>query len=618
MTSIMGICDLNNTPSINLKNFKDMTKPISHAGKKDSKPFYDKSITLHARLNTKHTQPVTNKEGTVTIIGDIRCFNKKEINLDDKSDLEICLHLYEKYGEDFIKRVKGVFSFALWDDKSKRLLLYKDRMGTKPLFYYHKNKELVFCSEQKGILKYENYKLDHNPESVRNFLAFRYNYSNNTLFEGIKKIPAGHYLKFSKEGIELKRYYQTIIKEDFTKSESYFTKKLRHLLLKSTEERLEQDEPVAAFMSGGVDSGGVVGLLRQFTDKINTFSVGFAGYGFDELERAKKTAEFYGTTHTEINIKPDIMKEFPKIVWQLDEPMADLATVPNYVMSKHTKDKKMNNVFSGETNDEVWGGYEEYVEVPNRMRFSKLFFPGPIGRKLAPSFISILPKSKFRTLLDHCDRFYDPIRCYNRQANFAEDEEKLYSNDFIKKVDMTSKPKASITKRYINHNTKINKMKNLLLLKSLDNLAVHGYIVKQDRTTRSQGLNLNLPLIDSDIVDFSFTIPFKYKVNRGTEKYIYRQALKGMLPPSLLKRKKRGFDVPTRMWIPELKEHVSTFLDDKTIAKRGLFKKEYINRLTKKINNPNSVENQSLWNLVVLELWFRIYFDGLDPNKKLF
>ena len=630
MSSILGICKLESKSGINQLNFKAMSELLADGGHKDSKIFSDKEISLFARIkkikNSDFSQPIQNENGDITIIGDARCYNKealkKEITekkhkFSTESELEYFLHAYEVYGEEFIIKIKGVFAIAIWDSKIKKLLLYKDRMAVRPLFYYCKGKELVFSSEQKAIINYENYKLDYDPEAVRNFLNFRYNYSNQTLFKGVKKLPAAHYLSFSKDGIKIKKYWSIQVKENYSKSEEQLAKELKALLFNAVKERAISDVPIGAFMSGGVDSGGVAGMLSKFSDNVNTFSVGFAGYGFDELERAKKTAEFFGTKHTEINVTPDIIKDFPKMVWHMDEPMADMATVPNYVMSQHAKKRKIQTVFSGETNDEVWGGYDEYTKIPFRVARSKIMFPFNIGKKVAPKIINALPNCKAKELLDHCDRYYDPIRCYNRMVNFY-DEENLYTDNFKKKVDMTKKPKEEITRRYINENQTRSEMSNSLLLKSLDYLAVHGYIVKQDRMTRSQALELNIPLIDSDIVEFSFTVPFKYKAHKGVEKYLYRQALKELFPPELYKRKKRGFDVPTKMWIPELKEHVLQILDDGTLEKRGIFNKEYMHKLMQKIENPDAVENQDMWNLLVLELWFRIYFDGLDPNKKLF
>ncbi|MBD3249273.1 asparagine synthase (glutamine-hydrolyzing) [Candidatus Woesearchaeota archaeon] len=616
MSSILGICNFDR--NIDKVNFSSMCKALSYSEGKDSKKHIDKGIALFSRVNSIEgldlSQPVYNKDESIVVIGDARCFNKKKLGFEDSSELEVFLKMYEKYGPSFISMIDGIFAIAVWDLNKKKLFLYKDKIAVKPLFYYNDNNLLVFSSEQKAILRYHSYKLDYDREAVRNFLTFRYNYSDDTLFKGIKKIPAGSFLEFSKEGLKIRRYYSTLIKEDNSKSERYLTRRLKELLLDSVEKRLVSDKPVAAFLSGGVDSGGTVGLLKQFTDNIHTYSVGFAGYGFDELKRAKSTADFYSTEHTEINLKPDIMKKFGKIIYALDEPMADLASIPNYVMSEYAQKKGFNIVFSGETNDEVWGGYEEYVEVPNRMKISKLFFPGLIGKKIIPSFISLLPNSKIKTLIDHCDRYYDPIRCYNRQINFY-DEEKLYTSQFKNYVDMSKKPKTEITKRYLKGSGSLN---NRLLLKSIHYLAIHGYMVKADRMTRKFGLDLNMPLIDSSLVDFSFTVPFRYKVKNGTEKYLYRQALKSILPPVLLKRQKRGFNVPTRAWIPELKDHVLHFLDDKTLEKRGIFEKRYIHQLMQKINNPNVVENQDLWNLLVLELWFRIYFDGMDFKKRLF
>jgi len=605
MTSILGVC---NFSEIDLNNFKSMSKLLNHAGDKSS--FYsDKNIALYSRINhikgLDLSQPVFSKDKSIVMVCDGRSFDSK--------DLEIFISMYEKYGEGFVKGIRGVFALAIWDSNKQKLLLYKDKLATKPLFFYHNDKELVFCSEQKGILQYENYKIDYDPEVVRNFLAFRYNYSDRTLFKDIKKVPAGCYIVFSKQGLEVKRYWKVEIYEK-NLSEKYLTKKLRELLNNAIKARLVDDLPVAAFLSGGVDSGGTVGLLRQFTDKIHTHSVGFAGYGFDELKRAKKTAEFYRTNHTEINLEPEVIKEFPKIVYALDEPMADLATIPNYFMSQYAKKNRLKIVFSGETNDEIWGGYEEYVEVPRRLMFSKIFFPGIIGKKIVPLMISLLPNTKFKILADHADRYYDPIRCYNRQVNFC-DEENLYTKEFKEKIDMHRKPKEEITNKYLKGKGSLN---NKLLLKSIDYLAIHGYMVKADRMTRAFGLDMNMPLIDSSIVDFSFKVPFKWKVRHSTEKYLYRQAIKDILPPSLLQRKKRGFNVPTRLWIPELKDHVLHFLDDRTLEKRGIFRKDYIHKLFNKINNPNVVENQDLWNLLVLEIWFRIYFEGMSPKKLLF
>jgi len=621
LAGISGLVDFNG----NIDKFlvKKINDSISHRGP-DGEGFYtDRFVGLGYRklnlLNENENQPVQNENHTIHVVCDGHCYNYDQLKLELEKlghkfntdlDVEVLVHLYEEYSFDFLKKFRGVFALALWDSEKKLLILARDKMGVRPLFYAKVNGKLIFGSEQKCILACRDYDVQVNPDSVRNFLSTRYNYSNETLFKGINKIPIANMLIATRNSTHLKRYWNYVIKETTEKSEQELASELKNLLLDAVKVSLVDGAKIGSYLSGGVDSGGVVGLISQFRNDLHTFSVGFGGYGFDELERAKQTAEHFGTNHHELIIKPNIIKDFPKVIWHMDEPMADLANIPNFEMAKEAKKYGINLVFTGETNDEVWIGYEQapqyqrFVEISNKIpKFIKTNFP---------KWISKLPNSFVKTKLEHLDRFYAPKKCFSRQTVFS-DEYSLFNESFKSKFTHEKKPGEEMADKIFNPNYSMitNFEKNWL-----EYLVPHGYLVKADRTTTANGVEIRFPLIDPNIVEFSFTVPPELKYTKqGVEKYLYRQAMKEILPEFLYKRKKRGFNVPTIKWLPELKEMAGALIDNDIFYRRGYFKQEYIQKLLTKVNNPSKVEDQQLWDLIALEIWHRIYIDKLPLNK---
>src|SRR3989344_1891939 len=363
-----------------------MTSPLNHRGPDGGGYYSDKLVSLgHRRLSIIDLeggkQPITNEDGSVVVIYNGEIYNHKELRkeLESKhkfktnSDTEVLVHLYEEYKEDFINKLNGFFAFALYDSNEKKLILARDRLGIKPLFYMLLGKKLFFASEQKSLLEYKEHKQEVEPNALYNFLMFNYNKSLQTLFRDIKKVPPGYMLVIKDQNIQFKKYWDLSYNRE-SKTENEFSNELLGLLKDSVQKRLMSDVPLGAYVSGGVDSSAVVGLMSSFSkEPVKTFSVGF-NQSDDELKYAKIISDHYQTDHQEIYVDHNDISLLKKIIWYLDEPMSDLATVPVYVMSREAK-KKVTVVLTGEGNDEIWAGYDHFKNHLRLKAFPKIAVP---------------------------------------------------------------------------------------------------------------------------------------------------------------------------------------------------------------------------------------------------
>lgn len=595
---------------------KKMCQVIAHRGPDDDGFFFDENIGLgHRRLSiidlSTGKQPIFNENRNICIIynGEIYNFPELRKELEEKghrfytsTDTEVIVHLYEEEGFFFLKRLRGMFAIALWDADKKCLLLARDPIGIKPLYYTFIGSSLIFASEIKALLECEAVKRRLNIASLDQYLTYRYVPGPSTMFEGIYRMMPGHLILCSKNGSEIVKYWDVPPQSKGVGDEGYYTSMLRKMLKKNVEMELISDVPLGAYLSGGIDSSIIVSLMSRKVDQpVKTFSVGFgAGEPIDELESARLVSEHIGTDHHEIIVRSeDVEKHLPRIIWHLDEPIVDPAIFPTYLLSELAS-RHVKVVLTGEGADELFAGYSDYH---TRLKGEKVrrFLP-PAFRRTATGFLNKSSNSGInlyaRQMLDDTD---DHILWGEL---FDSDEKRELYVDF--KVEKT--PTVGYFKGYTGES--LSKM----LYTDIKTWLPDDLLVKVDKMTMANSIEARVPYLDHTLIEFAMNIPPHLKIKNGVEKYILRRASEDLLPKATLIRKKHGFTVPINDWITKsLETMISNTLSESAIKKRNYFRYNRVKHIIENASNPRY--SHQLWSLFTLELWHKIYIDNIKPDK---
>jgi len=613
MCGICGIYGLGDDALV-----RRMVAAIRHRGPDDSGTYVDDRISLgHARLSIidlseKGRQPMSNEDGNIwlSVNGEIYNFQELRHELEKKghrfysrSDSEVIIHAYEEYGLDFVNRLRGMFALALYDKKRNRLILARDPIGKKPLYYYFDGKQLIFASEIKAILE-AGIRREIDEVALCAYLAYQYSLGERTLFKGVKKLPAGNMLILEPGKLKLQKYWD--IKENIIEaSENYFAEKLRALLEESAKLRMIADVPIGAFLSGGIDSSAVVALARQHVQgEFHTFSVGFET--FSELEHAQVVSQHLDTVHHALTITADMVaQDLTKIAWHYDEPLGDAAIINNYYLSREAR-KHVKVVIAGEGGDELFGGYPYYQ---GGLRYFDLFKLPQQVRKAMKSIIDLIPaRGNIGALGDRVHR----LASYFCQPTFQNAH--MYMTTVLSNAEISYLTKLAcgdIDGMAIVPLKMAGPLNEMLAL-DCKNLLPEKYLMKADKATMANSVEERLPLLDKEIIEYAFSIPPGLKIKHGQEKYILRKAVEELLPPQIIGRKKMGFGTPIVAWLrnESLKEMVLDTLNDGRLIK-DCFKKEAIAQLVGNLQNGaiNTYYKAAVvWTLFVLELWYDMYF----------
>lgn len=611
------------------KNFLNSAlKSIHHRGPDAQGTFYDKKISLgHARLSILDLselgkQPMSNENEDVWITFNGEIYNYKQIKKNlrknhqfkSQTDTEILLHLYEEEGIEMLKKLQGMFAFCIYDSKKQIFFLARDRVGIKPLYYYHFGKKFIFCSEIKGILADSSIKKEVNPDALSSFLIFRANTTSETMFKGIKKLEPGHLIIYNLKTNEIlnKKYWDVEISEE-EQSEKFFIGQLKGLLEDSVHSRLMSDVPYGAYLSGGVDSGTIVSLMSRFSPSpVKTFSVGFEEEAEKETDEAKFLAEKIGTDHRELLINKSSIKHLPEIVYHLDEPMSDPTSIPIYLLSKYAK-KYCTVILTGEGADEIFAGYPQY-------KFMKLHdkFAGKIPKQLkkaAPNLIRKTPSFilnkgfRFASSLGDkgIERFSNFLNSYKKEEQYLEQvsifNEEEQSEIFGKKI------------RFYPDYSRYFKDKNNLItgceLLDFKGPMVEDLLMKLDKNTMAFAVEGRVPFLDYRVVELAFKMPENIKLKGLKDKYILRKSVKGLIPNETLKRKKRHFFVPIDLWLSdELSPLIGDLLSERYINKQGIFKYNYIEKINREFKNSRLFYSRQLWSLLTFQIWYKRFIEN--------
>ena len=564
-------------------------------------------------------QPIHNEDGTIWVVfnGEIYNFEKVKKVLESKghkfytnTDTEVIVHAYEEYGVECLSKFNGMFAFAIFDSNKNQYFLARDRLGIKPLYYYFKDGKFLFGSEIKSILVDSSVERLVDRKALYYYVGYDYVPAPDTIFENIAKVPAGHYLVFDGKSTIVERYWD-ITDFSYTRNDAgYYSKKLRGLLEDSVKLRLVSDVPVGAFLSGGLDSSAIVALMTKMLDKpVKTFSVGFEEETFNECDYARKVSDYLNTDHYEMVCGADLVKDVEEMTKYFDEPLSNISSLPLFLLSKLAR-KHVTITLAGEGADELFGGYDRYI-ASKIDRYYRLF-PGYFRGKFKCLVDFLPPQSRRNGFVNSLRKFVDgaslDVRWHHVRWQVVprvSEDRQLFSSDFlkgIKNVDVFE----PITKYYDVCDSKSDMVREQYV--DINSYLVDNILVKSDRTSMANSLELRVPFLDHNIVEFSAKVPPNMRMANFTKKYVLRKAVVDLLPREIVYRKKQGLMTPIDSWMTnELQSYIVDVLTDAEIYRRGIIRKDYVDMLLKQHLGGRCNNGTRLWTLLNLELWYREY-----------
>ncbi|HEY2990151.1 MAG TPA: asparagine synthase (glutamine-hydrolyzing), partial [Candidatus Binatia bacterium] len=557
-------------------------------------------------------QPVTNEDGSVRVVFNGEIYNFKELRRDlerrghrfyTATDTEVIVHLYEEHGPSCVQKMRGMFTFAVWDERKKTLLLARDRLGVKPLYYTVAGGRLAFASELKAILPLSDVERKLNWQSVSHLFTFLCTSRSDSIIDGVKKLEAGHTLIAGPGQAPLiERYWDVQFNPDSGRSEEYFVERLRELLRESVQLRLVSDVPLGAFLSGGIDSSAVVATMARLTSApVKTFSIGFKEADYNELAHARTVAQRFGTDHYELVLEPNVLNIIDELAWYLDEPFGDPSCIPMYMVSKLASEH-VKVVLSGDGGDELFAGYDRYVVEASdrRYRFPRLL------RKAFDLTAALMPEGmRGRNLLCHysltgAERYLDSVTLFREDS-----KRKLLCREAVEMIDVYAPWRRELEAITQANGNWLSRLQYL----DLKNYLALDILTKVDRMSMAHSIEAREPLLDHRLVEFAATIPDDLKLRRGTTKYIFKQAMRGILPDGIIDRPKRGFAIPLRLWF---KDQLGGFVRDLVLSQkskqRGIFNPRYVEKLLA-LHEKRGDYDLELWLLISVELWCRTFLD---------
>ena len=604
-----------------------MNEAIRHRGPDEDGFYFSDGVGLAMRrlaiIDLKSgQQPIHNQDRTASIVFNGEIYNYRELREQleklghefyTDSDTEAIVHAYDQYGADCPKYLRGMFAFAIWDERTKSLFLARDRVGKKPLLYAELDGELVFGSEFTALLQHPRIGRDVDVEAIHYYLTFICVPAPLTAYRAIRKLEPGHWLLWRGGEIKTERYWQLDFSKKVSLDEEEAGERVVELLREAVRVRLMSEVPLGAFLSGGIDSSAVVALMAQeSSEKIKTFSIGFDEQDFSELHHARRVAEHVGADHHEFIVRPDAMEVLPTLVEHYGEPFADSSAIPSYYVSKETR-AFVTVALNGDGGDECFAGYERYAAMNIAQKYANL--PGALRNGVISNVVNALPGFDTRqNPLRKARRFLaaaslPPVERYLRWVSSFDEAAKqnLYAEGFRQQ---TAKFRtASILEPWFAKANGAGIVDAALLTDTMTYLP-NDLLVKMDIASMTVSLEARSPFLDHHLMEFAASLPEKLKLRRLTTKYLLKRVLKKLVPAENLNRSKMGFGVPIGHWFrgamqPFLRE---TLLSEKALG-RGLFKPEMVRQLIDSHVSVKADHSHRLWTLLMLELWFERFID---------
>lgn len=626
MCGICGIIDYSKNRA-GKERLHEMCSRISHRGPDDEGYFFRSTapnIGLgHRRLSIidlskSGRQPMSNEDGNIWIVMNGEIYNypdlKKELTdkghiFKSSTDTETIIHLYEEYGRECVSRLRGMFAFAIWDDRNRSLFMARDRVGKKPLLYSFSNHAFVFSSEFASILASGLVDKEINRQAIDYYLTFGYVPAPLTIYKNVFKLMPAETLILNDKELLTEKYWDLDYSKKLLISEEEAASEVLRLLRDAVKIRLSSDVPLGAFLSGGIDSSTVVALMSQLSSKkVKTFSIGFKEDDYSELRFARNISKKFGTEHNEFIVKPEALKILPLLVERYGEPYADSSCIPTYYVAKESK-RFVTVALNGDGGDEVFAGYQRYQGVLLAEKF-------PAASKgLIKHIQAALPDSPDpKNILRKCKRFLQgavmPInRRYLRWVSIFDDEKKsgVYSEEFLDTLKVSQG--TSPLDRFLLDSRGGAVLDGLLKADTFTYLP-NDLLVKVDIAAMSNSLEGRSPFLDHKLMEFAARLPVNYKIKGFERKYILKRAISGIVPKENIYRSKMGFGVPVGEWFRnDLKDFLREVLLSKNHLKRGYFKPGSIEGMIKTHVQKKADYSNQLWSLVMLELWHQRFID---------
>ena len=630
MCGIVGIVGFSRDIAVNESLLETMCQVIRHRGPDDQGIYVNGHVGLGMRrlsiidLNTGH-QPISNEDGSIWVIlnGEIYNYLQLRRNLEKnghqfvtQSDTEVIVHLYEEYGRDCVKHLRGMFAAAVWSEQDQELLLMRDRIGQKPLFYTIQDSYLLFASEIKSILEHPEVSRTVNLQAFDEYLTYGYVPCPATMFEGIYKLPPAHRLICRNSSITTEPYWTVeYCQKNSQKAEAEYVEETTHLLREAVELRMISDVPLGAFLSGGLDSSMIVGLMSQISSlPVKTFAIGFGEKTYDELEYARIVADHFQTEHYEFQVTPKAQEIIEDLVWHFDEPFADSSAIPTFYVSKCAREH-VTVALSGDGGDEIFAGYRRYLGRKLAEGFNRL--PKGLRYSILNKWIAKLPegtgytgKSFIKKLKRFVEQAADVEQYpYSSRLAVVSDELKreLYSRNMIEQTEVCT-PFGSL-KAYFDQCAAQDAITQMLWVDLMTYLP-DDILVKVDKMSMAVSLETRAPFLDHKLIEYLAGVPTSLKLRGWNPKYLLKKAGERFLPPQILQRQKQGFVVPIASWLKyEMREYIRDILLGETARNRGYMNPEQVERVLDAHQQGTLDYSQQLWAFLMFELWCRKFLD---------
>ncbi len=627
MCGITGFINANGN-AVDRSILEAMNQAIAHRGPDDDGFYIHENVGLAMRRLSiidlaGGKQPIHNADKSKWIVFNGEIYNYRELREDlekrghrfyTRSDTEAIVHLYDEYGTDCLKFLRGMFALAIWDETDKSLFLARDRVGKKPLLYSHqKNGDLIFGSEFQAVLKHPAISREVDMEAIDSYMSFLCVPAPQTAFKQIRKLEPGHWMLWKGGSIKTKRYWQPDFSKKIKITEDEAIEETTRILRESTRMRLISEVPLGAFLSGGVDSSTVVALMAQESAQpVKTFSIGFDEEDYSELKYAKRVAEHVGAEYNEFIVRPNALDVIPTLVEHYGEPYADSSAIPTYYVSKETR-KHVTVALNGDGGDESFAGYERYAamriaeaynRVPRALR--RIFVEAPVN--LLPT--SELKRSRFRDAkrflkaanLPRTERYFRWMSTFNRDA-----KRELYTTGFASSV--SGQNASGFLDRWFAVANGTGTLDATLLTDQMTYLP-NDLLVKVDIASMANSLEARSPFLDHKLIEFAASLPENLKMSRFETKSLLKKVAACLVPKDVVYRRKMGFGVPIGKWFRgEMKDFVCGVLLSEKSLKRGIIKPEIIERYVNEHISAKRDHAFQLWSLLMLELWFQRFID---------
>ena len=631
MCGIYGVLNLEGSRRMEPDVLDRMGRAIVHRGPDDQGTFTDDRLLLGMRrlsiidIAGGH-QPISNEDGRLVVVcnGEIYNFRALRAQLEAKghcfathSDSEVIVHLYEERGDRFLQDLEGMFALALWDRRARRLIVARDPLGIKPLYYSLLGGQFAFASEAKALLELPYLRARLDPAALAQYFAVGYVCAPNSLFEGIRKLEPGEAMFIENGRPTLQRFWHLPTEVDESLSERDWVEATRTEIDRAVRDQMVSDVPIGAFLSGGIDSSSVVALMSKHTDHpVKTYSIGFRGSSgaelYNELPYARLVAQAFRTAHREIIVQPDVAALLPGLIWHMDEPVADAAFITTYLVSKFARED-VTVILSGVGGDELFGGYMRYADESYRRRYQLI--PRVVRRGVLEPIARRLPSDRHSPLLNKLRlarafvladalSFEDRYRRYMEVFDAAERAQLL--------VDC--RPAEDCIGRGFAGARSTDPLRRLMDV-DLATQMPEDLLMLTDKMSMAVSLECRVPLLDQRLVTLAARMPARARIRGSNLKHTLKLAMAGLLPQGILHRAKRGFGAPIGAWFKsELAPLLRQMLSESNLARRGLLNPQSVVEVMRQHERQQADRTDHLLALVSLEIWCRMYLDGDAPN----